>query len=100
MSGVENRFDFLQADARILDIVAHAVGMPFESLDGVFRAGGTKGKIVLEKIIVSVNMGDGENMQSETVVAHEISDRGIGVDHHLIGKPADAVFIERQRASL
>jgi hypothetical protein len=40
-------------------------------------------------------MGDGQNLQRETVVVHEISDRRIGIDHHLVGQATDAVFVER-----
>ena len=75
MRGVENRLDFVEADAWILDVTTHSIGVAFEGLDGEFGARALKGEIILEKIAVPVNVRDRQHLQRETVVAHEIGDR-------------------------
>jgi len=94
MRGVEHRLDFFQADARVLDVVAHAVGVALERLNGVLGAGRAKGEIVLEKIVVAVDVGDGQHLQRQAVVAHQVGDRRVGVDHHFVRQTAHAVFVE------
>ncbi len=68
--------------------------MGLEKLDRVLRAGRAVGKVALEEIVVAVNVGDGENLQQQGVIAHQVGQRGIGVDHHLIGQAADPVVVK------
>ena len=62
MSGVEHRLDFFQTDARIFNVVAHTVGVALERFDGVLGAGRPEGKIILEKIVVAIDMRDGQHL--------------------------------------
>ena len=95
MGSIQNALYFLQTDARIFNVMPHPVGVGLESLDGEFRPDRAKREIVLKKIVVAVNVGNRQNLQSQGIVAHEIGDAGIGVDHHLIGQPAQAIIVKR-----
>ena len=64
MGGVQNGFDFFQADARVFDVVAHAVGMALKRFDGVFGPGRAEGEVVFEKIVVAINMRDRQHLQA------------------------------------
>ena len=94
MGGIENAFDLFQPDAGVLDVMTHAVGVGLEGFDGVFRPGRSESEVVFEKIVVAVHMGDGEDLQGQTVIAHEVGDGGIGIDHHLVGQAAETVVVK------
>src|SRR5438093_11625239 len=95
MGSIQNALYFLQTDARIFNVMTHPVGVGLESLDGEFRPDRAKREIVLKKIVVAVNVGDRQNLQSQGIVAHEIGDAGIGVDHYLIGQLVQVIIVKR-----
>ena len=67
MGGIENPLNFLKANAGIFEILMDSVGVALEGFDGVFSAGKTKSKIVLEEIIMPEAMsGTGWQVSSRT----------------------------------
>ena len=94
MGGIQNALHFLQSDAGVFDIVTHAVGVRLKRFDSEFGSDRPEGKVIFKKIVVPIDMRHRENLERERIVTHEISDSGIGVDHHLVGKTAQAVVIQ------
>ena len=50
-------------------------------------------EVVLEEVVVPVDVGDGQDLQAERVVAHQIGQARIGVDHQLVGQAGDPVVV-------
>ena len=96
MRRVEDALDLLDADRRILDVAPHAHRRRLEALDRQLGAGrGLEREIVFEEVVVPVHVRDGQDLQQQRVVAHQVGDRGIRVDHHLVRQAADAVIVKR-----
>ncbi len=85
VGAVENALDLFDPDRRILHVVPHAQCMGLEALDDQFSAVGLEGEIVFEEIVMTIDVRDRENLQQQRIVAHQVGDRGIGSDHHLVG---------------
>ena len=96
MRRVEDALDFLDADRRVLDVAPHAHRRRLETLDGQLGAGRRlEREVIFEEIVVPVHVRDRQDLQQQRVVAHQVRDRGIRVDHHLVRQAADAVIVER-----
>ena len=94
MGGIEDAFDLFQPDAGVFDIMAHAVGVGLEGFNGVFRVSSFESEIIFKKVVVRVHVGDGEDLQGQAVIAHEIGDGGIRIDHHLVREAAETVVVQ------
>ena len=91
---VEEGLDQLGADRGILDIAADPIGPGLELGQRLLRLGGAgEGKIVLEEVVMAVDVGDGQHLQAEAVVAHQVGEAGVGIDDHLVGQTLHAVVV-------
>ena len=91
---VQELLDRVAADRRVLDIAAHPVGAGLERGQGLTGVGGrAEGEIVLEEVVVAVDVRDGQDLQAQGVVAHQVGEGGVGVDHHLVGQAGDAMVV-------
>ena len=68
--------------------------MGLEGFDGKFSPSRAKGEIVFEKVIVSVDVSHGKNLQGQAVVTHQVRDTRVRIDHHLVGQPGDTVVVQ------
>ncbi len=93
--GIEDTLDLLDSDRGILRVAPHAHRMRLENLDRELGAGRAIGEVIFEKIVVPIDVRDGQNLQQQRVVAHQVGDRGIGIDHHLVRQSGDAVIVKR-----
>ncbi|MEA3220797.1 MAG: hypothetical protein OZX49_01912 [Immundisolibacter sp.] len=93
MGCVQHRLHLVDADGRVFRIAAHAVGARLEARLRQLRVRALEGEVVLEEIVVSVDVGDGQDLQAQRVVAHQVRNRLVRVDDHLVGQAADAVVV-------
>ena len=94
MRGIEQFLDALQADRGILAVVADAIGARLELADrllGARRA--AEREVVLEEVVVTVDVGDRQDLQTKRVVAHQIREARVGIDHELVRQADDPVVV-------
>jgi hypothetical protein len=92
---VHQGLDLLEADPRAVDVAAYPVCVRLEGPDRELGTRALEGEVVLEEVVVAVDVRDGENLQAEGVVAHQIGEGGVRVDDHLVGDTRYPVVVER-----
>ena len=91
---VQELLDRVGADRGVLDVGADPVGARLERGDGLLGVGaGGEGEVVLEEVVVAVDVGDGQDLQAQGIVAHQVGEGRVAVDHHLVGQAGDAMVV-------
>jgi hypothetical protein len=94
MTRIQDPLDFFQADTRIFHVTAHPIRVGLKRFEGKFGSGRAKREVVAKKIIMPIDVSHGENLQRKTVVPHQVSDAGIGVDHHFVRETGNSILVE------